>query len=73
MESDTLQKQKTTVSTKRLLSIQDLTVHYGATPWFWRSQIWAGRLPFVQVGRKLFVDRLDTEAFIERHKTRHLA
>ncbi|NWF74624.1 MAG: hypothetical protein HXY51_16515 [Nitrospirae bacterium] len=35
--------------------------------------MWSGRLPFVQVGRKMFIDREDIEAFIARHKTRHLA
>jgi excisionase family DNA binding protein len=60
-------------SGKRLFSIKELVDQLGATEWFWRSQIWSGRLPFVQVGRKMFVDREDIEAFITRHKTRHLA
>jgi hypothetical protein len=50
-----------------------MVIQFGATEWFWRSQIWGGRLPFVQVGRKMFIDRNDIEAFITRHKTRHLA
>jgi hypothetical protein len=49
-----------------------MVTFYGATPWFWRSQIWSGQLPFVQVGRKMFIDREDIEGFIARHKTRHL-
>jgi excisionase family DNA binding protein len=65
--------QKKTASEKRLFSIKELVDQLGATEWFWRSQIWSGRLPFVQVGRKMFVDRLDIEAFIEQHKTRYLA
>jgi len=58
---------------KRLLTIKELVEHLGATEWFWRTQIWAGRLPFVQIGRKMFIDKEDIEAFITRHKTRHLA
>ena len=58
---------------KRLYTIKELVNLFGATEWFWRSQIWSGRLPFVQVGRKMFIDREDIEAFIARHKTRHLA
>ena len=58
---------------KRLYTIKEMTNELGATEWFWRTQIWAGRLPFVQVGRKIFVDRHDIEAFIEKHKTCHLA
>jgi excisionase family DNA binding protein len=65
-------KNQTTAG-KRLFTIKELVDQLGATEWFWRSQIWAGRLPFVQVGRKMLIDREDIDAFIARHKTRHLA
>jgi hypothetical protein len=65
--------EKQATSEKRLYTIMELVDQFGATEWFWRSQIWGGRLPFVQVGRKMFIDREDIEAFIARHKTRHLA
>ncbi len=57
-----------TVPKKRLYSIKELVVEIGATEWFWRSQIWDGQLPFVQVGRKMFIDRHDVEKFIQTHK-----
>ena len=57
------------VPTKRLYSIKELVAEIGATEWFWRSQIWGGQLPYVQVGRKIFVDRVDIENFI--HKNKH--
>ena len=56
------------VPTKRLLSIKELVAHIGATKWFWRTQIWDGALPYVQVGKKMFVDREDIEAFIATNK-----
>jgi len=56
------------VPTKRLYSIKELVAHIGATEWFWRSQIWDGQLPYVQIGRKLFVDRNDVDAFIQKNK-----
>jgi hypothetical protein len=59
------------VPTKRLYSIKELVVEIGATEWFWRSQIWDGQLPYVQVGRKIFVDSQDLEAFIDKNKTRN--
>jgi len=40
----------------------------GATDWFWRSQIWDGQLPYVQVGKKMLVDYQDLEDFIEKNK-----
>jgi hypothetical protein len=56
------------VPVKRLYSIKELVDRIGATEWFWRSQIWDGQLPCVQVGRKMFVDINDIEAFINKHK-----
>ena len=59
------------VPKKRLYSIKELVVEIGATEWFWRSQIWDGQLPFVQVGRKMFVDLEDIESFIQRNKNKN--
>lgn len=56
------------VPVKRLYSIKELVAEIGATEWFWRSQIWDGQLPYVQVGRKMFVDREDIEIFIKKNK-----
>ena len=56
------------VPTKRLYSIKDLASEIGATVTFWRAQIWDGRLPYVQVGKKMFIDRDDVEVFIQKHK-----
>jgi hypothetical protein len=56
------------VPIKRLYSIKELVTEIGATEWFWRSQIWDGQLPCVQVGRKIFVDVQDIENFINNHK-----
>ena len=57
--------------TKRLYSIKELVTHIGATEWFWRTQIWDGALPYVQVGKKMFVDKEDIEAFISINKHRN--
>jgi len=59
------------VPKKRLYSIKELVAEIGATEWFWRSQIWDGQLPFVQVGRKMFVDQLDIENFINKYKSNY--
>ncbi len=56
---------------KRLYSIKELASMIGGTKWFWRSQVWDGKLPFVQVGRKMLIDREDIEAFIQSHKRRN--
>jgi hypothetical protein len=56
---------------KRLYSIKELVHLIGATEWFWRSQIWSGDLPYVQVGKKMFIDSTDIEAFIEKYKMKN--
>jgi len=56
------------LSEKRLYTIKELVKEIGATEWFWRSQIWDGRLPYIQVGRKMFVENKDIETFINDHK-----
>ena len=53
---------------RRLYSIKELVAEIGATNWFWRSQIWDGKIPFVQVGRKMCIDAQDLEIFIKTHK-----
>jgi excisionase family DNA binding protein len=54
---------------KRLYSIKELARMIGGTEWFWRTQIWDGKLPFVQVGKKMLIDSQDLELFIQKHKT----
>mgnify|MGYP006300853917 CR=1 FL=1 len=54
-----------------MYSIKEMVDEIGGTEWFWRTQIWAGRIPFVQVGRKMFIDSQDVDAFINSNKIRH--
>ena len=58
-----------TTSRGRLLSLKEIVDEYGVTMWFWRTQIWSGKLPYVNLGRKQLVDRHDIEQFIKQHKT----
>lgn len=57
-----------TVTKKRLLSLREVVNEIGGTMWFWRSQIWAGRISVVQVGKKQWLDSLDVDAFIQSNK-----
>ena len=54
---------------KRLYSIKELVKEIGATEWFWRTQIWNGKLPYIQIGRKMLIDREDIETFIQKNKS----
>lgn len=57
-----------TFQQKRLFSIKELVDTVGATDWFWRTQIWDGALPFIQVGKKIFVELKDIDNFININK-----
>ncbi len=59
------------VPKKRLLSLKELVKEFGVTMWFWRTQIWDGKLPYMQLGRKILVDSQDVEKFINTEKQCH--
>jgi excisionase family DNA binding protein len=67
----TAKESKQAANTKRLFTIKELAAEIGGTKWFWRSMIWDAQLPCVRVGKKMFVDRNDVEAFIEKNKHRN--
>jgi hypothetical protein len=54
----------------RLLSLKDAASWLGLSVWAMRERIWAGQIPVVQFpgGRKMYVDRIDMEKFIDRNK-----
>ena len=62
------ENENTTPQNKRLYTIKELVTEIGCTEWFWRSQIWDRRLPYVQVGRKILIDYKDVEIFIKKNK-----
>ena len=57
------------VPRKRIYSITELVAEFGGTKWFWRSKIWAGELPFIQTGRKIFIESGDLDNFINARRT----
>ncbi len=60
----------TSVTGPRLLSLKDAAAYLGLTVWAMRERIWAGQIPVVrfQRGRKMYVDRMDIEKFIQENK-----
>ena len=54
----------------RLLTLKKAAEYLGLTVWSLRERIWAGDIPVVRFpgGRKMFVDTLDLEKFIQRNK-----
>lgn len=53
---------------KRLYSVKEAGKYLGRSSWAIRHLIWSGELPQVRQGRRVFVDILDLEHFVERFK-----
>ncbi len=55
---------------KRLYTLKEAAVYLGRSVWSMRDLIWSGRLPVVKEngGRKIYLDILDLEDFIEKNK-----
>lgn len=56
---------------KRLLTLKECVEVYGISLWFWRSRIWDGSIPHLRAGRKLVLDRIDIENFLQKQKVRN--
>ncbi len=59
-------------ATPRLLGIKAAAHYLGATPWFVRSQLWAGNLPYLQLGKRFVIDVQDLDRFVEAKKAGRL-
>ncbi len=53
---------------KRLYTIEEAGVYLGRPPWGVRELIWKGKIPFIQDGRKYYLDLRDMDAYIEKQK-----
>ena len=53
---------------KRLFTIEEAGEYLGRSTWSVRRLIWGGTLPPVRHGRRIHIDLLDLDAFIDRHK-----
>lgn len=54
---------------KRLLTIDEAALYLGRRKWGVRELMYAGKLSFIKVGRRIHFDIRDLDKFIERHKT----
>ena len=55
----------------RLLSVKEAAVFLGRSVPSIRELVWAGSLPVVRVGRRVHLDLIDLEKWIEQHKMRY--
>lgn len=67
----TAKTKKATVS-QRLYSIKDASVYMGRSVWAMRELAWAGKLPVIKDGKKIYFDVKDLDSYIERTKMTYL-
>jgi excisionase family DNA binding protein len=54
----------------RLLSQQEAAGYLGISYWTIRDLVFRRELPFVRIGRRVLVDRVDLDAYLDRSKIR---
>jgi hypothetical protein len=56
---------------KRLYTLKEAAMYLGRGEWGMRELIWARKIPVVKPdgGRKIFVDIIDLENYVEKNKT----
>jgi excisionase family DNA binding protein len=54
----------------RLLSQQAAAAYLGISYWTLRDLTFRGEVPHVKIGRRILVDRLDLDAYLDRAKIR---
>lgn len=52
----------------RLLSQADAATYLGISYWTLRDLVFRRELPYVKIGRRVLVDRLDLDAYLDRSK-----
>ncbi len=55
-------------SRRDLLDISPICKQYGASPRFWRREIWAKHLTCVRLGRKVLVRRAHLETYLQQRE-----
>jgi excisionase family DNA binding protein len=58
------------VSEPRLLSQQEAARYLGISYWTVRDLVFRREIPIVKIGRRVLVDRLDLDAYLDRSKIR---
>jgi excisionase family DNA binding protein len=56
------------VSEPRLLSQQEAAHYLGISYWTVRDLVFRREIPFIKIGRRVLVDRLDLDAYLDRSK-----
>ena len=64
--------QRIFTGNKRLYTLKEASTYLGRSVWGVRELIWAGKIPVVRDGRRIFIDILDLERFVEMNKSTYV-
>ncbi len=56
---------------KRLYSVQEASIYLGRTTWALREMIWAGKLPYIRDGRRILLDIIDMDEWINDNRKKY--
>jgi hypothetical protein len=57
---------------QRLFSLKEASIFLGRSLWSTRELVWAGKIPIVRDGKRIFVDIADLEEYVVKHKTTYI-
>jgi excisionase family DNA binding protein len=57
---------------KRLYTLNEAAKYLGRTLWSMRELVWAGKIPIVRDGKRIFIDFNDLESYITKNKMTYI-
>jgi len=57
---------------KRLFTLPEAAKYLGRTLWSMRELVWAGKIPIVRDGKRIFIDFNDLESYITKNKMTYI-
>jgi len=57
---------------KRLYTLPEAAKYLGRTLWSMRELVWAGKIPIVKDGKRIFIDFNDLESYISKNKMTYI-
>jgi len=57
---------------KRLYTLPEAAKYLGRTLWSMRELVWAGKIPIVKDGKRIFINFNDLESYISKNKMTYI-
>lgn len=57
---------------KRLYTLPEAANYLGRTLWSMRELVWAGKIPIIRDGKRIFVDITDLDSYVTKNKMTYL-